>query len=154
MSQTPCRKFIARNSMKKRPKLQKNSLKFNQILKGKSMHVLYEHDSIVRLLTKDIKGSLKAWGPGGDCSVNSKETGTIPASRILKSLWRLTCRSSPVLLNDKALQHSRVFAIHGCPQRPYKFGFTSELYKDWNDTCKPNFEAFVEADMQVIPSPP
>ena len=30
----------------------------------------------------------------------------------------------------------------------------SELYKDWNDTCKPNFEAFVEADMQVIPSPP
>ena len=31
---------------------------------------------------------------------------------------------------------------------------TSELYKDWNDTCKPNFEAFVEADMQVIPSPP
>ena len=32
--------------------------------------------------------------------------------------------------------------------------WTSELYKDWNDTCKPNFEAFVEADMQVIPSPP
>ena len=30
----------------------------------------------------------------------------------------------------------------------------SELYKDWNDTWKPNFEAFVEADMQVIPSPP
>ena len=30
------------------------------------MHVPYEHDSIVRLLTKDIKGSLKAWGPGGD----------------------------------------------------------------------------------------
>ena len=26
--------------------------------------------------------------------------------------------------------------------------------KDWNDTWKPNFEAFVEADMQVIPSPP
>ena len=38
-----------------------------------------------------------------------------------------------------------------------RFGWpseTSELYKDWNDTCKPNFEAFVEADMQVIPSPP
>ena len=33
-------------------------------------------------------------------------------------------------------------------------GGPSELYKDWNDTCKPNFEAFVEADMQVIPSPP
>ena len=31
---------------------------------------------------------------------------------------------------------------------------TSELQRDWNDTCKPNFEAFVEADMQVIPSPP
>ena len=31
---------------------------------------------------------------------------------------------------------------------------TSELQKDWNDTWKPNFEAFVEADMQVIPSPP
>ena len=30
----------------------------------------------------------------------------------------------------------------------------SELQRDWNDTCKPNFEAFVEADMQVIPSPP
>ena len=29
-----------------------------------------------------------------------------------------------------------------------------ELQKDWNDTWKPNFEAFVEADMQVIPSPP
>ena len=50
--------------------------------------------------------------------VNSIKTGTIPASRILKPLWRLTCRSSPVLLNDKAPQHSRVFAIHGCPQQP------------------------------------
>ena len=30
----------------------------------------------------------------------------------------------------------------------------SELQSDWNDTWKPNFEAFVEADMQVIPSPP
>ena len=30
----------------------------------------------------------------------------------------------------------------------------SELQRDWNDTCKSNFEAFVEADMQVIPSPP
>ena len=31
----------------------------------------------------------------------------------------------------------------------------SELQTDWNDTCKPNFEAFVEADTQVvIPSPP
>ena len=30
---------------------------------------------------------------------------------------------------------------------------TDELQRDWNDTCKPNFEAFVEADMQVIPSP-
>ena len=49
--------------------------------------------------------------------VNSKETGTIPASRILKPLWRLTFRSFPVLLNDKALQHSCVFTIHGCPQR-------------------------------------
>ena len=27
-------------------------------------------------------------------AVNSKETGTIPASRILKPFWRLTCRSS------------------------------------------------------------
>ena len=44
--------------------------------------------------------------------MNPKETGTIPASRILKPLWRLTCRSSPVLLNDKALQHSRAFATH------------------------------------------
>ena len=35
-------------------------------------------------------------------------------SLILKPLWRLTCRSSPVLLNDKASQHSRC----GCPQRP------------------------------------
>ena len=26
--------------------------------------------------------------------------------------------------------------------------------KDWNDTWKPNFEAVVETDMQVIPSPP
>ena len=51
-------------------------------------------------------------------AVNSKETGTISASHILKPLWRLTCRSSPVLLNDKALQHSRVFATHGFPQRP------------------------------------
>ena len=50
--------------------------------------------------------------------VNSIKTGTIPASRILKPLWRLTCRWSPVLLNDKAPQHSRVFAIHGCPQQP------------------------------------
>ena len=50
--------------------------------------------------------------------VNSKETETIPASRILNPLWRLTCRSSPVLLNDKVLQHSRVFAIHGSPQQP------------------------------------
>ena len=38
--------------------------------------------------------------------------------------------------------------------RRRKLGPPSELYKDWNDTCKPNFEAFVEADMQVIPSPP
>ena len=38
--------------------------------------------------------------------------------------------------------------------RHYTSHVTSELYKDWNDTCKPNFEAFVEADMQVIPSPP
>ena len=27
---------------------------------------------------------------------------------------------------------------------------TSELQRDWNDTCKQNFEAFMEADMQVI----
>ena len=64
-------------------------------------------------------------------TVNSIKTGTIPASRILKPLWRLTCRSSPVLLNDKALQHSRVFAIHGCPQRPYKFGFTQSYGKSY-----------------------
>ena len=63
--------------------------------------------------------------------VNSKETGTIPASRILKPLWRLTCRSSPVLLNNEALQHSRVFAIHGCPQRPYKFGFTQSYGRSY-----------------------
>ena len=31
---------------------------------------------------------------------------------------------------------------------------SSELQKDCKDTCKPNFEAFVEAGMQVIPSPP
>lgn len=28
------------------------------------------------------------------------KTGTIPASRIVKPLWRPTCRSAPVLLND------------------------------------------------------
>ena len=41
-------------------------------------------------------------------------------------------------------------------QIPYGItrGSLSELYKDWNDTCKPNFEAFVEADIQVIASPP
>ena len=32
--------------------------------------------------------------------------------------------------------------------------YPSELQKDWNDTWKPNFAALVEADMQVIPSPP
>ena len=31
-------------------------------------------------------------------AVNSKETGTIPGSRILKPFWRRTYRSSPVLL--------------------------------------------------------
>ena len=45
--------------------------------------------------------------------MNSKETGTIPASRILKPVWRLTCRSSPVLLNDKVLQHTRVLVMRG-----------------------------------------
>ena len=33
----------------------------------------------------------------------------------MKPLWRLTCRSVPVLLNDKVLQHTRVLAMHGCP---------------------------------------
>ena len=28
------------------------------------------------------------------------------------------------------------------------------VFIEFTDTCKPNFEAFVEADMQVIPSPP
>ena len=32
--------------------------------------------------------------------------------------------------------------------------FRSELQRDWNDTWKLNFEAFVETDMHVIPSPP
>ena len=52
-------------------------------------------------------------GPGYEVvPVNSKETGTIPASLILKPFWKLTCRSSPVLLNDKVLQHTRVLAMH------------------------------------------
>ena len=25
-------------------------------------------------------------------------------------------------------------------------------WRDWDDTCKPDFEAFMEADMQVIPT--
>ena len=46
-------------------------------------------------------------------------------------------------------------AANGGPNlRQSQSPYASELYKDWNDTCKPNFEAFVEADMQVIPSPP
>ena len=88
--------------------------------------------------------------------VNSKETGTIPASRILKPLWRLTCRSSPVLLNDKALQHSRVFAIHGCPQRPYKFGFTQSYGKSYGGIV-PVFIEFTDFRHGLInycPGPP
>ena len=47
-----------------------------------------------------------------------------------------------------------VYVLRTKPRRGTETDVTSELYKDWNDTCKPNFEAFVEADMQVIPSPP
>ena len=43
---------------------------------------------------------------------------------------------------------------HERSRRETEIDVTSELQKDWNDTHKPNFEAFVEADMQVIPSPP
>ena len=44
---------------------------------------------------------------------------------------------------------------HGSDHCPKLYlDLTSELQRDWNDICKPNFEAFVEADMQVIPSPP
>ena len=50
------------------------------------------------------------------CSTQS--INATPASGILKPLWRLICRSSPVLLNDKVLQHTRVLATHGCPSRP------------------------------------
>ena len=50
-------------------------------------------------------------------TVNSKETGTIPASRILTFLWRLTCRSSTVLLNDKTINTRVFFAMHSCLAR-------------------------------------
>ena len=83
------------------------------------------------LISKSSSVKLSSAPSSKSATVNSKETGTIPASRILKPLWRLTCRSSPVLLNDKALQHSRVFAIHDCPQRPYKFGFTQSYGKSY-----------------------
>ena len=61
-------------------------------------------------------------------SVNSKETGTMPVtqSRILKPLWRLTCKSSPVLLNDKAIKYynTRVFLPYMAAPSGHKFGFT------------------------------
>ena len=47
------------------------------------------------------------------------------ASQVLKLLWKLTCRSSPVLLNDKSLQRSRVFAVpYVAVPNGHKFGFT------------------------------
>ena len=58
---------------------------------------------------------------------------------ILKPLWRLTCGSSPVLLKDKALQHSRVFAIHGC----HKFGFTQSYGRSYGGIV-PVFIEFTE----------
>ena len=59
--------------------------------------------------------------------VNSKETGTIRAYPILKLSWRLPCRSSPVLLKDKILQHTCVLGTHGC-QRDRKIGFIQSVY--------------------------
>ena len=59
---------------------------------------------------------------------NSKETGAIPASRILKPLWRLTCRSSPVLLNDEVLQHA-YFCV--AAPRGRSFGFTQSYGRSY-----------------------
>ena len=57
-------------------------------------------------------------------------------------------------LPTRSFMFTRIVKIAQGDWNRRNLGPPSELYKDWNDTCKPNFEAFVEADMQVIPSPP
>ena len=54
----------------------------------------------------------------------------------------------PVLLNDKALQHSRVFVIHGCPQRPY-VGFTQSQGRSYGGIV-PVFVEFTGPNSTVI----
>ena len=77
--------------------------------------------------------------------VNSIKPGTIPASRILKPLWRLTCRSSPVLLNDKALSNTRVYLLHMAVQSSHKFGFTQSYDRSYGGIV-PVFIEFTARD--------
>ena len=63
-------------------------------------------------------------------AVNSKETGTIPASQILKPLWRLTCRSSQSSLTIKHY-NTRVFLPYTAVPSGHKFGFSQSYSRSY-----------------------